>query len=102
MSGSFEIHHGQMFYIKPQFPRHVADYGVCKHSEVGGACAPANDGVGSGEGGPMLLLHSRLAARSCVITRLCATWSPAGELSPGGEFVPSGSSEEDTNGYGTV
>lgn len=44
------------------------------------------------EGGPMLplpLLHSRLADRSCVIRRFCATWSPAGELSPGGEFVPS-------------
>lgn len=47
---------------------------------------------GSREGGPMLpllLLYSRLAARSCVIRRFCATWSPAGDLSPGGEFVPS-------------
>lgn len=73
--------------MKRQFPRHVADYGVCKYWEVGGACATESDGAGSVEGGPVLplpLLDSRSAARSCVIT-----WSPAGELSPRGEFVPS-------------
>lgn len=38
---------------------------------------------------PLLLLPSGSAAGSCVISRSCATWSPAGELSPGGQLVPS-------------